>query len=365
LQSNYWIVSIERHWFFFGGANRAGSTLKPASKSTDTITRIESNQAQLSEPPSNRVSQGREQIVPRNIPLDRQIPGKILAPNQPWPLETPEVESQAAERPKTQVSRFDETVVKFPATIQIYDNGTVDGDVVRVLLNGKPVGTYTLPDNPIKVNLRLRPGVNRIQFVAVSQGSLSPTTLGITLTRDQTVQNGLVGRGVGLNPGESFAFTAGYPQIALCLSNLRFPCTGRGPTPESARHVLEARGTPPSKITAPLKRGQRGNRLRPSYPKLLTLDLSQGNRDARRAASTKAYDTCPKSSSGQNQDLDEYPPATFYENAKSAHIKCVPLSDNRRAGGVFGAQLRFYRIVPGGQFYPIDQKDTIEFVILN
>jgi hypothetical protein len=230
------------------------------------------------------------------------------------------------------------------------------------------LGDFTLPDpsNPTEIVIPatlLRPGVNTLEFLAVSEGFLSPATLGIRVRPEQTVQNTVFLRSVSLNQGDTFAFTGGFPQIALCMTNVRFPCIGAVPTPESGRHILEARGNPPSRITAPLKPGRIGNPLRDSYPALLTYDRNQANKRRRRRDSTDAY-MCPIGSGGRRLDRDEYPPATFVENDGEAHIKCVLPSDNQNAGSFFGGQLQRYRIAPLGPAYAIGDGDTIEFVIL-
>jgi len=166
---------------------------------------------------------------------------------------------------------------------------------------------------------------------------------------------------LGLNPGQSFITTVGFPQIAFCKTRLRFPCLTR-PYPESSQHALEALGNPPTPITAALRPGQVGNPLRSSYPRLLTID--RDNATTRRQRSTDPYANCPNRN-GQSQQRDEYPQAVFLENLGSAHIKCILASDNQGSGSTIGLQLRSYAEVSGGPTYRLDNGDTIEFVVLD
>jgi hypothetical protein len=309
------------------------------------------------------------------IPPEREIQG-IVVPSSlitkprkstlPTRSKRKLVQPRLPESPQANVSRFSVTLVKEPATLEIFDSGVPDGDIVEIRLNNTSLGRFNLPSdtNSREIKLSTGAGVNRIEISAISEGTASPTTLGIRFKEDQVVQKDTFARSQSLKRGQSFVFTAGYPQIALCFTTVRFPCVGQGPTPFSGQHVLEARGNPPAPITAKVKKGQTGNPLRSSYPKLLTNDTNMANAIQRRGDSIKAYDTCPQSPLGQKQDRDEYPPAKFFENRGSAHIKCIPAGDNRRAGKVFQLQLDNYRIDPGGPSYEVGQGDVVEFVIL-
>ena len=59
---------------------------------------------------------------------------------------------------------------------------------------------------------------------------------------------------------------------------------------------------------------------------ILTIDRPGASQ--RRRQSTRGT-TCPDPTT---QDRDEYPPALFLENGGNASVRCISLSDNRRAG---------------------------------
>jgi hypothetical protein len=188
-----------------------------------------------------------------------------------------------------------------------------------------------------------------------------PIHIGIEYSADQTLQNVVLGTTRDLLVGQSFVTTVGFPQIALCKTRFQFPCGVVNPTPETAQHVLEALGIPPEPITAPLRRGQTGNPVPSSYPRLLTLDRDdQAVTDARRRRSTRPYVCRPSST----QDKDEYPPASVVENFSSAHIKCINYRDNRRAGNSMGTQYNAYSTTSTGSGVKLPDGTTIEFVIL-
>jgi hypothetical protein len=262
--------------------------------------------------------------------------------------------------PIISVPNFDTTIVKRPFKMRVYDSGGQDGDVIRILLNGTFVKDVTLKSAGEIVELQdVRARVNRIEIIALSEGSSPPLTLGMSYAADQVVQKQTFARTKDLTLGETFSTTVGFPQIALCLTVPRFPCTLVRAHFESATHVLESLGIPPEPITAPLKPGRTGNTLRPYYPRLLTLDRPGGIR--RRQISTKDYQ-CP---AGANQDRDEYPPAAVLENRGSAHIKCIDSSDNQGAGSSISKQWNNYKITEDGPIQPrLDDGDTIEFVVL-
>jgi hypothetical protein len=268
--------------------------------------------------------------------------------------------------PTISVPNFDTTIVKRPLKIRVYDTGAQDGDVIRISLNnGAFLRDVTLTSAGTIVEFPsppLRASVNRIEFIALSEGSSPPLTLGMSYAADQVVQKQTMAMTKDLVVGETFSTSVGFPQIALCLSIIRFPCRGQQSQFQSATHVLESIGIPPEPITAPLRPGFIGNTPRPFYPRLLTLDRNiQSVVDSRRDASVLAYECLDPAT----QDRDEYPPAAFKENEGSAHIKCIDRSDNRGAGASFGNQLNFYRIREGDPPQPrLDDGDTIEFVVL-
>lgn len=307
--------------------------------------------------------------VIKKQPYSRKITGEIKPSTKPvntplqtdgitiiTPFETNSRTSRAVASPANNVSTFNITVVKNPFYITLYDPGVVDGDIVRLIVNGKVrMNSIILTGAKLEIPTDLKPGVNRIEVVALNQGSISPNTVGIEYRADQVLAKRTTGVQLDLLPGTSYVTSVGFPQIALCLTNFTFPCTTQT-YPESAQHVLEAQGRPPQPITAPLKGV--GNPLRPEYPRLLTIDRDRST--ARRYVSTRSY-VCPNSSV---IDKDEYPGAVFEENNYSAHIKCISKGDNRGAGNSYGMQINRYRVTPTSQPVKLADNDVIEFVIL-
>lgn len=311
--------------------------------------------------------------VIKKQPYSRKITGEIKPSTKPvnTPLQTDgitiitpfETNSRTTPRaiasPANNVSTFNITVVKNPFYIILYDPGTIDGDIVRLIINGRiRKDSIILTGAKLEIPTDLKPGVNRIEVVALNQGSISPNTVGIEYRADQVLAKRTTGVQLDLLPGASYVTSVGFPQIALCLTNFTFPCTTRI-YPESAQHVLEAQGTPPQPITAAFK--GTGNPLRLEYPRLLTIDRGALNDKSRvrRYVSTRNY-VCPDKS----QDKDEYPGAVFEENNYSAHIKCINLSDNRGSGNSYGMQINKYKVSPTSPPVKLDDKDVIEFVIL-
>jgi hypothetical protein len=98
--------------------------------------------------------------------------------------------------------------------------------------------------------------------------------------------------------------------------------------------------------------GKPANPLRPFYPRVLTI-VSDAMAKTNRRLSTKNY-KCPK-----RQDRDEYPQATFAENAGSAHIKCIEEGDNRGSGASIVRQMERY----GSRQVKLLPSDTIELLL--
>ncbi len=299
-----------------------------------------------------------------HITINRKVePTRIdSSPSKPDIIRTTAIAS-----PVIGVPNFDITVVKRPLEIRFSDTGTFDGDRIRIRLNNRFVrdvlltnpGTIVKFENPLP---ELRDSINRIEIIALSEGSIPPLTLGVELAANQVVQKQTMAMTRNMTVGETFPISVGFPQIALCSTIIRFPCTGRVLQTQSSLHVLEAFGSPPEPITAPLLPGRVGNPVPDSYPRLLTLDRDDtGVVDRRRDASTRNYQ-CPNPAI---QDRDEYPPAAVIENFGSAHIKCINRGDNRGAGASFANQINSYRIREGEPAQPrLDDGDTIESVVL-
>ncbi|NJR76391.1 MAG: hypothetical protein HC773_28120 [Scytonema sp. CRU_2_7] len=298
------------------------------------------------------------------------------------PPANPSPIARAAAGPASRISTFNTTILKRPLQIIFYDGGSVinDGDTIRISMNGNLVQpALTLSNSGTVVNFKesfLNPGVNRLEFTALSGGAVELSTVGMKFPRNMALDDGF-GLDFGFNvaPGQTIATSLGFPQIAICKTVIQFPCSTERTHPESAQHILEALGTPPTPIVAPIVRPP-GNPLRGSYPKLLTIDrniLASGSTredlraDRRGDSSVKPYQcacTTPPPGSTPPLDRDEYPPKVFFENAGAGHIKCINAGDNQGSGRSLGEQLNRYRVIPGGPTYRLENGTVVEIVVL-
>ncbi|NJL19771.1 MAG: hypothetical protein HC895_01435 [Leptolyngbyaceae cyanobacterium SM1_3_5] len=262
--------------------------------------------------------------------------------------------------------------VRNPLSLIFFDAGSIpnDGDAVRIEFNGQLIQAgLPLTSSGTQVNISaslLRPGLNRISITALGAGTVALNTVGILFPANEVADGRQREPAFAIAPGQTIGATVGFPQISICRTQFQFPCRPSGGLsvfPETAQHVLEVLGTPPRPIFTPVLPGRTGNPLRPSYPRLLTLDRPGASR--RRTLSTRNYQTCPANASGASQQRDEYPPATFLENDGSAHIKCISSRDNEQSGNSFGQQINSYLEQPSATPYRIPDGNTIEFVILN
>lgn len=68
------------------------------------------------------------------------------------------------------------------ALVEIWDGGKLDGDMVSVLFNGRPVLVrYTLKTEKKQLKLGLQPGINTLVILADNEGNEPPTTADILL----------------------------------------------------------------------------------------------------------------------------------------------------------------------------------------
>ena len=72
----------------------------------------------------------------------------------------------------------------------IWDGGTIDGDKVTVLLNGKNVlNNYTLTSAKKAFHLALDEGMNTLTIIANNEGSEPPNTANIQLADGEATYN--------------------------------------------------------------------------------------------------------------------------------------------------------------------------------
>lgn len=77
----------------------------------------------------------------------------------------------------------DVTVDSRVVAVEIWDHGTLDGDIVTVKLNGMPLlSGVTLGDQPHRLSLSLRPGANLVEVYAHNEGNSPPNTAALRLS---------------------------------------------------------------------------------------------------------------------------------------------------------------------------------------
>ncbi len=311
-------------------------------------------------------SQNVSEITKGGVPVGnygKAISGIVRPYNEKELLATPKQSAtpSAIASPIANVPTFNQTVVRNPVDLELFDQNTpANGNIINVILNDEIVASnLSLTSTRQTFPLPLEAGINTIQIVVVNEGFAIPNTLCFQVGATQTVENVASGNCVALATGQQFVTTFGFPQIAFCLTEpITFPCTTRA-YPESAQHILEAKGIPPQPIPQNVKPNKTGNPV-PSegYPLLFTIDRPRAT--SRRTASTDAYFPCLPGI----QDLDEYPPSVLLENGGAAHIKCIDKSDNRGSGASLGNQINYPR-TPGGIRQPrLDDGDIVEIQVL-
>jgi len=246
-------------------------------------------------------------------------------------------------------------VKKRKLKIRIFEAGVPDGDVATLVVDGKAYGAIVLTrlGQQYEIDLGDKQGDHVIQLRYVRDGGLRDflrrpvVTVGIAFKSIDVVEfegSELPGSEVKLasklTTGQTAMIIVGFPQIKISISKC----------PRSGCHIAEAWRIPPVPMEQPIP-GKPGNPLRPSYPRVLTI-VSDAMAKTNRRLSTKNY-KCPK-----RQDRDEYPQATFAENAGSAHIKCIEEGDNRGSGASIVRQMERY----GSRQVKLLPSDTIELL---
>lgn len=78
-------------------------------------------------------------------------------------------------------------------TFRAWDSGTIDGDIITLIVNGEVVlSSYTLdgPNNKKEVKVKLdNNGYNYVLLFAHNEGSISPNTAALSLDDGKTVQD--------------------------------------------------------------------------------------------------------------------------------------------------------------------------------
>lgn len=209
------------------------------------------------------------------------------------------------------------------------DGDAPDGDTIKVNVykegSSTPSATMTITLSSTCTSyhfLGFGPGVSAIQVVAVSEGNVPGIPVIMEIEPTQVVS--------GSNY-HSFNISSVVPLYSISAKFLQVSVSSSR-YPESVRNVTTAWAT---------------------KPRLLTFEKNVASARTRRRQSTAAY-TRAGGQRRAGEDRDEYPPATFYENAGVAYVRSIPQSDNRGSGASFAAQLRGAAIGTG---------DVVEFVI--
>jgi hypothetical protein len=201
------------------------------------------------EPRTNRMG-----IDPKNLIDGKIVPSSWLV--TPSPNDTPSVrvDVQSVALPQPSMPAFTNTIVTKDLHMMISDSEAQDGDRVKVLVNnkvvpgGESVQLTSLGQTFVLKNFQ--PGENVVEIAYVSAGRIPPLTLGIRLTGSRQVIHGGMNTSAELGPLQSFQFTVGYPQIALCMTFIQFPCNKLVRIQVSVQGIRDGIGNCSGEITA-------------------------------------------------------------------------------------------------------------------
>jgi hypothetical protein len=259
---------------------------------------------------------------------------------------------------------FKRTVIRNPLFIRLSSVSAEDnGTLYNLYLNGQLVAALqTLSALGTPHNLKLKPGNNVLGFETVR----IPCGCQVAFVRIDYDTDVLPGEiktsAVFLQPGVSSVYgPLGFPQIVIPRSRY----------PETVKHIESAWAgsqaapigkNPPDRIGIPK-----------NSPRLVTIDRLGAS--SRKDKSTAGI-TC-KEEHKNNQGVftldqkDEYPPLVTKESFQkvlgvttaSAHVRCIPQSDNGGSGSFSRGQYNGYATIPTATPVMVPNGSTIEFVI--
>lgn len=257
---------------------------------------------------------------------------------------------------KTKLKTRDIVVTNKKFNINVYDSGTVQDslinypgigispDIVNVFVDSKLIDTIKLlpaPGTVLAISLDITLRHHEIKFVGVSNGIVSPDTVGVAFDAKVVVLGDRVQK-FPLLVGVSKSIYVGFPYIGVSKTE----------HPQSACHIVEVwEGL--GQENKPRARSQF------KRPKLLSIDRL--NAKSRRILSTSPY-ICPSKDA-----KDEYPQAVFLDNGGQASIKCVYERDNSGSGSQIGNQIngnKYYGSSIKSPYGKIENGSIIEMVIL-
>lgn len=219
---------------------------------------------------------------------------------------------------------YDFVVTDRDPTVNFFDYGNVDGDAVRVKLNGQTLRSridLRDPANPVPVGTNLRTGKNTLEITALNVGTRDRNTVGVAFPTGTVIYdkdgNGNYKRNSSgrffyslPKAGDSFELEFGLPLVRI--DGDRFP--------EAAQHIIDNAGS----------------------PQIRTID--RDGADRRRTSNTRRYQNLNGDRAPANFgfEIDEAPPALFLENPYFPTTRPIPSKDNQGAGGSLLQQTRNY-----------------------
>lgn len=166
--------------------------------------------------------------VPTPTPTPRTLvatPFPITPPPTPWPTQSPPPPTPTPTPVPVVLLTPEPTPTPGPTYglgavrvnrrylwIYVRDNAAEDGDRVRIELNGEVmVADLTLTNGWTPLSFDLRAGTNRLRWVALNEGEVSPNTFEIYLHPDQLVTGSANQNSTFLLTGESDTLTVIAP----------------------------------------------------------------------------------------------------------------------------------------------------------
>jgi Ca2+-binding RTX toxin-like protein len=234
---------------------------------------------------------------------------------------------------------YDFVVTDRDPILNFFDYATLDGDAVKVELNGKILNSridLRGESNPVPVATDLITGKNTLKITALNVGTRTNNTVGVafptgTVIYDKDSSGNYKSSSSGRffydlpRAGSSFELDFGLPLIRI---DDRYP--------EAAQHVIDTE----------------------KKPQIRTIDRT--NRTNRQKANTGRYSNLngDRGPAAFGFEIDEAPPALFLENGTVGNTtRPIPQLDNGGAGGSLGQQTNNY----GPQNIRLPDNSNVDF----
>jgi len=134
--------------------------------------------------------------------------GKCITPTYPPTLPTTAAPTSRPPSSAGTGGLSDVTVNSQTITIRVWDHGTVDNDIINIMLNGAVIpggGGVVLTKSPKVFTLKLNPGKNVIAIYAVNEGKIPPNTASVKISN---VTSGKAEQTYSINQKTSAQFAA-------------------------------------------------------------------------------------------------------------------------------------------------------------